>query len=113
MNALSKAAESIEKCGEEVQIIKGENTYKTMALIQPLKNRYSSYFSGVQAPIGALEDQVYTYIGKPDVAIDILTFDAIVNTKEDSYVVKRSEEFKYKGNIVYIWALLQKHIVED
>lgn len=113
MNFYQAAVKTIEKCGEEVQIINGENTYKTMAVIQPLVYKNSGSFSEQYEPMGVLEDQVYTYIGNPDVGTDKLSFDTIVNTNDESYIVKRAENFKYNGKIIYIWALLQKHVEEE
>ena len=113
MNFYLSAAQTIEKCGESVQIIKGETTYNTMAVIQPLTYKNNKSFSNQFEPMGYLEDQVYIYIGKPDVGLDVLDFDTVINTKDNSYVVKRCEKFNYKGKAIYIWALLQKCVVEE
>ncbi len=113
MNFYFEASKTIEKCGENVQITKGENTYETIAVIQPLTYKGTKSFSNQFEPMGYLEDQVYIYIGKPDVGLDILDFDTVITTKSNSYIVKKCEEFKYKGNAIYIWALLQKCVVEE
>ncbi len=113
MNIGARAEKAIQQCGESVNIVNGEDIYSSCALIQPLRYKGLSYFESEYLPQGCVEDGSYTYVGKANIGVDILNSGTIVSTASCEYVVKRSEEVRYKGKIVYIWALLQKHVKEE
>ncbi len=113
MNIKNCAQRSIEKCGEEITLEKDGTTYSTLAVIQPLRYKNSSYFENLYVPEGYYNGNSYIYIGKPDVGIELLTYDSTITATSGKYVVKRVEKVCYGSEVIYIWALLQKCVEEE
>lgn len=97
--------------GNDVQIIRYENneilTEDTKAFIQPL--RYiSKMYQEEYMNSGYIDLNNYLYIGDSSVRLDLYPFGTLVCSNGDKYIIKKAKKVSLKGEVIYIWAILQE-----
>jgi len=104
----------IEKYGEEVSISCNDMaSQSTKAFIQPLRKKGNSYYGDYGSDLGIIDESNYLYIGKKDVRLDLYPFDAVIESNEDKYILKKAHKVCIGSDIIYIWGIIQKYSGED
>lgn len=104
----------IDKFGRVVKVISPEKTTQIgKAFIQPFRHKDFSFTGGKCTDIGALDGSSFLYIGKNNIRLDLYPFNTVVETSEESYVVKRAQKVCLGDDIIYIWAIVQLYKEED
>ena len=79
------------------------------AFIQPLRYKNKLYMTGDFTPIGRNTNDLYLYLGPKnhnfsDSAENYQIHDSFGN----SYIIDRAEPILFKGEVLYIWAIIRK-----
>lgn len=101
---------AIKRWGQSIQVVLEDGTEEcSKAFIQPIRHKNYSYYGGKCTDIGFNPEAEYLYIGPKEVRLDQYPFNTVVKTNDESYIVKRAQKVCIKENILYIWAILQRH----
>ena len=104
----------LNKFGRNVEIVSdNDQNISTQAFIQPLRYKDHMYMGGQCIDIGYLKGKNYLYIGSHNVRLDLYPFNTIINTDEESYVVKRAQAVYLGENVLYVWAIIQEHVEDE
>lgn len=94
--------------GKDMKIVFSDNseTPSFKAFIQPLRYKNKMYLYGVNTEIGYNSQGYYLYIGPPeyDLTKDL---DSIIHSNNVKYMIDRSEKVEFKGEIIYVWAIIR------
>ena len=103
----------LSKYGQDVKIlIDGIILAKTKAFISNLNFKNSSSKKTFKE-FGEVEEGDYLYIGPEDVRLDLFDVGYVfINTENEEYLLKKAEKVYLKNDVIYIWAILSKHIRE-
>ncbi len=104
----------ISRYGQDVKIlVDGTILAKTKAFISNL-NFKNSFSRKNFKEFGEIEEGSYLYIGPEDVRLDLFDVGYVfINTEEEEYVLKRAEKVYLKNDVIYMWAVLSKHVKES
>ena len=93
-----------EQYGSAVTVHRGEADTQTKAIIQPLRKESKDEPFSV-APLGAVEERVWRYLGPREVCVemgDLVSFGA------DEYVVRSAAAVYVGDGVAYYWATLHR-----
>lgn len=100
----------IKNWGRPIQVVlENDKEEKSKAFIQPFRHKDYSHYGGNCTNIGFNSETEYLYIGPKDIRIDKYPFNTIIKTSDESYIVKRAQKVCFKEDVLYIWAILQRH----
>lgn len=105
----------LNKFGRNVKVIDPTDKIevkKISAFIQPLRYKDKNYIGSRYLDAGIIDGSNFLYIGPSDLRLDLYPLNSIIETNEESYVVKRAQKVCFKDDIVYIWAILQLYVEE-
>lgn len=95
-------SEAFERYGMTAVVTHGEETAETKAFVQPIKRESGGEPFSV-APLGAVSEQCWRYLGPANVEIAMGDF---VQYGEKRYVVRAAGPFYVGEEIAYYWAML-------
>ncbi len=79
------------------------------AFIQPLRYKNKLYMTGDFTPIGRNTQDLYLYLGpKSHDFSDSSKNYKIHDSFDNAYIVDRAEPIIFKGEAIYIWAIIRK-----
>lgn len=99
-------SQMIEHFGSKVLVETCEKSTCTKAFIQPL--RYKSQYSETLSFGGVNSENYFLYIGSADCTLCAKT-PSIVTQNDKKYVVHNTQNYIYKNNILYVWAILRPY----
>lgn len=96
----------INKYGNTVTVMNGDNAIETKAFIQTLKRRHTTHMSKVEQALfeKAEANRNKLYIGHSNVPIST---SSIIYYKDEPYKVLNTEEQIIGNKTLYIWAILE------
>lgn len=95
----------LNRYGGVVKITENGNTITTMAFIEPLHNKDTTYFNVKKLPVGKYDNQHFLLIGKPDVKLN-RNGGAVVEYGESKFITKANGSYDISGKKIYVWAVL-------
>lgn len=105
----------INKIGSEVTVIAPNQSFTnqtTKAVIEPITSFSETYKKDKFSSLGGLDSNNYVYFGSSDVRLDTYPVNTKIVCNNETYIMKNSEKFSVSGEIIYVWAALQKYIEE-
>lgn len=95
----------LNRYGGVVKITENGNTITTMAFIEPLHNKDTSYFNTKKLSVGKYDNQHFLLIGMPDIKLN-RNGGAIVEYDENKFITKANGSYDICGKKIYVWAVL-------
>ena len=93
-----------ERYGSAVSVHHGDTETQTRSLIQPLRKESKEEPFSV-APLGAVEERVWRYLGPRDVCVEMGDH---VSFGAEDYVVRNAAAVYVGDEVAYYWAMLHR-----
>ena len=105
---LKRMYQSLQNYGNDITVCDGSQTYSGKAFIAPLRYKNRVYIGNKFTESGINDGGRYSYIGPPDIRLDMMDSNTVVLFNGEEYCVKRAELFVCKNTPIYMWAVLVK-----
>lgn len=102
----------LEEYGYPVEVRAADTVQQVCAVIQPLGYRNRDYPEQVQRPEGIYETSHFLYIGPLSCRLDQLA-DPVVLSQGREYSVRSAQVKELAGEMLYLWAVLQRQAVSS
>lgn len=99
----------ISRYGRQCEVVAfgSDTAVSTKAFLNPLLYKNKISIGGTYLPDGFYDGGHYLYIGRSDVRLDNLPLGSVVRCGENTYSIKRAEQYIVGDKSAYTWAVLQ------
>lgn len=110
MRISEKFKSFLEKAGEKTNVVIGQESNMTYALIEPMRYKNKLYLEMPRDILGFTDKECFLYLGPSDVDFVGAENDTVIRTVSKAFNVTRADRLMVAGEPQYIWAVLTPRV---